>query len=136
MAEPLHRLIQASGLTGGPINTTGTISISNDGVTSAMIIDEPGLAEVRNSTTHSLAGNTTMTSIATLSITIPAAGFIVLEGRSVAWLSGVTGQNELYMQIDETEGGAIESPYLDKSRFGSLCDHRTSIFSCKLPKNF
>lgn len=125
-----------AGLTGGPINTTGTISIPNDGVTSAMIIDEPGLAEVRNSTTHSLAGNTEMISIATLSITIPAAGYIVLEGKSVAWLSGVTGQNELYMQIDETEGGSIISSYYTKAGLQTYPSTGHAFFSVSCQRTF
>ena len=121
------------GLTGGPINTTGTISIPNDGVASSMIIDEPGLAEVRNSTTHSLAGITTMTSIATISITIPAAGYIVLEGKSIAWLAGVTGQNQLYMQIDDTEGGSITSTYWTKAGLGAYVSTANCFFpvSCQ-----
>ena len=125
-----------AGLTGGPINTTGTISIVNDGVTSAMIIDEPGLAEVRNSTTHSLAGITTMTSIATLTITIPAAGYIVLEGKSIGWLGGVTGQNELYMQIDDTEGGGLISTYWTKAGLGAYASTSNSFFPVSCQRTF
>jgi hypothetical protein len=125
-----------AGLTGGPINTTGTISIANDGVTSAMIINEPGIAEVRNSTTHSIAGNTTMTSIATLSITIPTAGYIVLEGKTIAWLEGVTGQNEIYMQIDDAEGGGIVSPYWTKAGLQAYASIGQAFFPVSCQRTF
>jgi|WetSurMetagenome_2_1015567.scaffolds.fasta_scaffold12684_3 hypothetical protein len=125
-----------AGLTGGPISTTGTISIANDGVTSAMIINEPGIAEVRNSTTNSLAGNTTMTSIAALSITIPSAGYIVLEGKTIAWLSGVTGQNEIYMQIDDTEGGSIVSPYWTKAGLQAYASTGQAFFPVSCQRTF
>lgn len=175
-----------AGLTGGPITTTGTISVANDGITSAMlqnnsvtsakitdgtigtadlgdnsvtsakiingtiattdlgdnsvtslkIIDEPGIAEVRNSTTHSIAGNTTMTSIATLSITIPMAGYIVLEGKTIAWLEGVTGQNEIYMQIDDTEGGPIVSPYWTKAGLQAYASTGQAFFPVSCQRTF
>ena len=113
-----------------------SMKVVDDGVTSAMIIDEPGLAEVGNTTTHSLAGITTMTSIATLSITIPAAGFIVLEGKTIAWLSGVTGQNEIYMQIDETEGGTITSPYWTKAGLQAYATTGQAFFPVSCQRTF
>ncbi|NWG28719.1 MAG: hypothetical protein HXY48_09335 [Ignavibacteriaceae bacterium] len=114
-------------------NTITSSDLSNNSVTSVKILDEPGIAEVRNETPFSIAGNTAMTTIATLSITIPAAGYIVLEGKSIAWFSGVTGQNELYMQIDETEGGTIVNPYWTKAGLQAYASTGQAFFpvSCQ-----
>lgn len=95
----------------------GTIindDISDNIISSEKLINEPGIVESRNSTTHSIA-STTMQDIEVVTITIPTDGYIVLEGRSIAWLSGTTAQNELYMQIDETAGGSLAGPYWTKA---------------------
>lgn len=117
-------------------NTITSSDLANNSVTSVKILDEPGIAEVRNGTLFSIAGNTSMTTIATLTITIPAAGYIVLEGKSIAWLSGVTGQNELYMQIDDSEGGIIIGPYWTKAGLQSYASTGQAFFPVSCQRTF
>ena len=117
----------------------GTIvaaDLSNGAVTSEKISDEPGIAENSNSTTHELAGVTTMTTICTLTVTIPAPGYIVLDGKTIAWFAAITGQNEIYMQIDETEGGTITSPFWTKAGLQAYASTGQAFFPVNCQRTF
>ena len=105
----------------------GDVDMPSDAIDAVEISDEPGVAQEQNTTTHSLT-STTMVDIETIQITIPAAGYIVLEGRTVAWLGGVTGSNQVYMQIDETSGGSISSPHWTKAGLSSYGSTSNSFF--------
>jgi hypothetical protein len=49
--------------------------------------------------------------IVTVTIDIPSSGFVYLTAKGTGYLSGTTGRNYGYAQIDETAGGAINGPY-------------------------
>ncbi len=74
---------------------------------------EPGLTHEGNGSTITLSG-TTMIDVETITIEAPGPGFIMLEGRTNARFLGTTGQNQLYMQIDDDMGGGIEGFYWAK----------------------
>jgi hypothetical protein len=73
------------------------------------ILDEPGIEYGQSTATVALTATTA--DIVTLTIAIPANGFIYLTAKGTAYLSGTTGRNYGYAQIDETEGGSITGPY-------------------------
>ncbi len=91
-------------------NAITTVKIADNNVTAAKIADEPGIAS-----NHYLGGITlttgAMMDITTVSITIPNAGYIVVYGKCYFHLTGVTSQNTVLIQIDETAGGTWTTPY-------------------------
>jgi hypothetical protein len=98
-------------------NSSGDINVLLDGsgsgsallplgsVSSKEIFDEPGIEYAYTSPTVVLT--TTMSDIVTVDIVIPASGYVYVSARGVAYLSGTTGTNYGYAQIDETEGGSV-----------------------------
>lgn len=88
------------------------------------IFDEPGIVANLNATTIDLNG--TMKDLATVSITTPGAGYIVLEGNCIGMTSGTLGANFGLVQIDETVGGMNVVPYY--TIFGHS-DHVTGAYN-------
>jgi len=52
-----------------------------------------------------------MQDLETVTITIPDAGYIVVEAKCYGICSGTTAYNKGYVQIDETSGGSEVYPY-------------------------
>lgn len=105
----------------------GDVDMPADAIEAVEIADEPGVVQEQNNSTHSLT-STVMVDIETITITIPAAGYIVLDGRSIAWLGGVTGSNQVYMQIDETAGGSISGSNWTKAGLSVYGSTANSFF--------
>ena len=86
----------------------GRVFLSEDAISSFEILDEPGIAS-----NHSGAWITiplsTMVDIDTVTIAIPTAGYIVIDGRTSIFITGTTGNNYVRVQIDETAGGGINA---------------------------
>ena len=59
-----------------------------------------------------------------------------MEGKSIAWLGGVTGQNQIYMQIDDTEGGSITGTYWTKAGLGGYVSTADCFFPIELSQEF
>jgi hypothetical protein len=78
-------------------------------INSYEILDEPGIAN--NATTDYVTLTTTMGDLQTVTIEIPEAGYIYLEGWCCVSISGATTKNHAHVQIDETSGGGSETGY-------------------------
>jgi hypothetical protein len=78
-------------------------------ISSGEILDEPGIAAANNGTFYTLTG--TMQDLATVTISIPAPGYIVVEGKCYGLIDGTTGLARGVIQIDETAGGGSIDPY-------------------------
>ncbi len=87
----------------------------------------PGIANARRSS-GSVALGSTMQDIETVSITIPAPGYIVLEGRCFANFSGTTSSNTAIFQIDQTAGGSSQVPYYVMAGLGSYATTAGGLF--------
>lgn len=74
------------------------------------ILDEPGITSRFNINLVPLA-TADMTDLVTLTIEIPADGYILLQGKCYLLLSGTTGPNIAQVQIDDEEGGSALFPY-------------------------
>ncbi len=90
----------------------GSIEFPTSAVNSTEMFNEPGIASEASDPASSLT-NTGMTDIETVTITIPSAGYIVVQGKCNARTSGSTSINYMYFQIDETAGGNVTSPYYE-----------------------
>lgn len=90
------------------LSETGNSSVllPNDAIGSDEILNEPGIAFQRNEDIVIFTqGFPSMTDIETVSITIPAPGYIVVKAELEATTVGTTGNNYGITQIDETSGG-------------------------------
>ncbi|MBD3297971.1 MAG: hypothetical protein GF341_04890 [candidate division Zixibacteria bacterium] len=73
------------------------------------IINETGIAADFESAEQTLAqGATDMSDLATVTITIPTDGYLVVQGRCVFRAESYFWQNVVRVQIDETAGGPLD----------------------------
>ncbi len=98
------------------MSASGDVSVMlpDNAVSASEQLDEAGLASDGNNTIVTLPqGSTTMTDLATVTITIPTDGYIFVQGRSTFTPDfdppGWTGRNKVYVQIDETASGPVET---------------------------
>ena len=100
------------------MSKSGDISVSlpSNAVAASEILNEAGIAANRNPSVVTLPqGTTTMTDLATVTITIPTDGYITVQGRSVFTVGGPAGRNLVYLQIDEGAGGAEDAAHLSEA---------------------
>jgi hypothetical protein len=88
-----------------------SVQLPADAIASPEILDEPGVAS-----NYTLTGITpfigVMTDLVTVTITIPAPGYISLFGKTAGVdLCNTTGSNWVFAQIDETAGGTYTAPH-------------------------
>jgi hypothetical protein len=85
------------------------VQLPASSVAAAEMLDEPGIAQEHLSNSVVVPIGTTMGDIATVTIAIPVAGYIVLEAGATHSLYGSSSAtyNYAYLQIDETAGGSI-----------------------------
>ncbi len=88
---------------------SGNVILPTNSIDAADIKDEPGIASIQSTVTATLTSS--VADILTVTINIPSDGYISVTGRGTAYLSGTTGINYGYVQIDETAGGAVAAPY-------------------------
>ena len=74
------------------------------------ILDEPGIAQGRTSNVV-VTGATTMIDVVTVTIDIPAPGYVVLEASAEARLYNTFSPNCMACQIDKTAGGSEDYDY-------------------------
>jgi hypothetical protein len=100
-------------------NTYGDLSaiLPDNSVNSAEILNEAGIASEQ--TTNSTLLSTVMQDLETVTITIPADGYILVQGKCYLRTEGVTTSNLCSFQIDQTTGGSRVFPYATRAGVGS-----------------
>ena len=87
-----------------------SVNLPTDAISAPEILDEPGVASNNSFLGLSLTG--TMQDLITVTIKIPAPGYIWLTGKiAEVDLCGTIGVNYVFAQIDETAGGGFISPH-------------------------
>lgn len=99
------------------------------------ILDEPGLTASINVDQVSLFTGE-MTDLVTIDITTPADGYILLHGKCYLLLSGTTGSNNAYIQIDDDENGPSEFPYYTIAGLSGYVNTGTSYFPIYVTRIF
>ncbi len=99
------------------------------------ILDEPGLTASLNIDQVALFTGE-MTDLVTVDITTPADGYILLHGKCYLLLSGTTGPNNAFVQIDNDEGGPSEFPYYTVAGLGGYTNTGTSYFPIYVTRIF
>jgi len=100
---------------------TDAVQLPDDAVDSSEILDEPGIASAN--TSASVTFNAAMQDIETVTITTPAAGYIVVEGKCIGREYNTTGAAQGWVQIDETAGGSTVPPH---AVFFGLASHAST----------
>ncbi len=120
---PDQFIIRAKGGVGiGTNNPSGALEIVSELGDSAVILpnnaigsdelqNESGLAGTFSSQTIFLTQCGPMQTLTSVTITIPAAGYILLSGTSTLEAYGSNSRNQSIMQIDEAEGGSYTAPF-------------------------
>ncbi len=88
-----------------------SVQLPSNAISAAEILDEPGLAQ--GHTIGSVNVASTMSDIVTVTITTPAAGYILVEGSgthvvAVGSSVGASSYNYCDFQIDENAGGGVD----------------------------
>jgi len=99
------------------------------------ILDEPGLTAALNINQVALFTGE-MTDLVTVEITTPSDGYILLHGKCYLLLSGTTGPNNAFVQIDDDEGGPSEFPYYTIAGLGGYANTGTSYFPIYVTRIF
>lgn len=103
-----------AGLTGN-----SSVTLPDSSISSSEEFNEPGIASI-HWTGVPFELTTTMTDLCTLSVTIPASGYILLLGATRIDAGNTGTGNLVYVQIDETQGGAFDYSSLAFQAGGTL----------------
>ncbi|MDH3892483.1 MAG: hypothetical protein OEV49_15560 [candidate division Zixibacteria bacterium] len=110
-------------------------AFDDDTLDSWEILDEPGIAANRWGGTIVLSQTTTvMTDLRTVTISIPAPGYIVVNGHTDLHLRGTTGRNQVKLQIDETIGGSAVGSYDSHTGFEAAPNTSTIYYSADVSR--
>ncbi|MBI1805426.1 MAG: hypothetical protein HYR76_00050 [Ignavibacteria bacterium] len=121
--EPRVDIYGNSRSVGFHMDQTGNASVvlPDSSISANEILDEPGISQgIQKTTTVDITGNTaTMIDVVTTTLTIPTAGYIVVEASAQAGFSSTTSGNSMICQIDETSGGSYDINYEYNVGFGT-----------------
>ena len=112
-----------------------SVQLPNSAIDYAEILDEPGLTAAININQVALFTGE-MTDLVTIEITTPAEGYILLHGKCYLLLSGTTGPNNAFVQIDDDEAGPSEFPYYTVAGLGGYVNTGTSYFPIYVTRIF
>ncbi len=89
-----------------------SVNLPEDAISAGEILDEPGISSERVSGFISLPqGAASFQDVAVTTITIPASGYIMVNGIGTLEAYGTSKANQIYAQIDEMAGGNLNDPY-------------------------
>jgi len=93
-------------------STSGGFKFPDGTVQTTAATDEPGIAQgIVKSTLVDVAGELSMIDIVTVTISIPAPGYVVVEASGQANFGGTISPNYMACQIDSTAGGSNDLDY-------------------------
>ena len=119
----------------GTDTSNQSVQLPESAIDYAEILDEPGLTAAINVNQVALFTGE-MTDLVTIDITTPADGYILLHGKCYLLLSGTTGPNNAFVQIDDDENGPSEFPYYTVAGLGGYANIGTSYFPIYVTRVF
>lgn len=103
-----------------------SVILPGNAIAAGEILDEPGIAQGHAIGQINIPAGGTMTDLVTVSITTPAAGYIVIHANAQHGLGGNgTSLNYASLQIDETAGGGTDANHYFASGFSPTSNHFT-----------
>jgi hypothetical protein len=119
--SPAFRLYGAASDVFMDTNVSGDASVQlpANAISAGEILDEPGIAQGHTSGQVNVPIGATMGDIVTVTLTTPAAGYIVVQADGQHGLGGsaTSTQNSAYIQIDETAGGTADGSHYFSSGY-------------------
>ena len=103
-----------------------SVVLPSGSISASEILDEPGIASNNNSSSITL-NTSAMQDLATVTITIPSSGYVLVHGQCRGFISGTTGTNLGIIQIDESSGGGPFATGSVYATYGSMAAPNTSI---------
>lgn len=97
-------------------NTSGDASVQlpANAIHSYEMINEPGIAS-EHTTAQTTLNSSAMSTLQTVTITIPADGYIQVQGKCYMKTYGTSESNYCSFQIDQTAGGGNVFPYVTRA---------------------
>ncbi|MDX9856302.1 MAG: hypothetical protein RBT76_00760 [candidate division Zixibacteria bacterium] len=113
----------------GVLSGDASTVLPPNAINSNELVNEPGLAANRSGNIIELNSSTTMQDLTTVTITTPTEGYIFLQAHCWVVSSNTTANQGGYIQIDETAGGSIQSPYYSFSGADGFFSTQTNYYS-------
>ena len=101
----------------GVLDVTGmdgdtSVNLPSNSIAAPEILDEPGLASNRATGNTTLTqGDPSMQELVSVTISIPAPGYVSLRGQGTFESGGTTSRNQIEVQIAEAPGGGYQGAY-------------------------
>jgi hypothetical protein len=89
-----------------------SVNLPGDAIAAPEILDEPGLAADLDPGDFVLTqGAAGVEQVGSISITIPADGYVIVRGLATLETYGTTKANQAHLQVDDSPGGSLVEPY-------------------------
>ena len=121
-------------LQGGVVGDSAVI-LPDSSINSDEILDEPGITTNYDIDLIPLSTGI-MTDLVTVTIGIPAPGYIVLRGKCYLMLSGTTGANSARIQIDDEQAGVSHYPHFTQAGLSGYVNTGTNYFPISVIRVF
>ncbi len=121
-------------LQGGVIGDSAVI-LPDSSINSDEILDEPGITTNYDIDLIPLSTGI-MTDLVTVTIGIPAPGYIVLRGKCYLMLSGTTAANSARIQIDDEPGGVSHYPHFTQAGLSGYVNTGINYFPISVIRVF
>jgi hypothetical protein len=121
-------------LQGGAVGDSAVV-LPDSSINSDEILDEPGIMTNYDIDLIPLSTGI-MTDLVTVTIGIPAPGYIVLHGKSYLLLSGTTGANSARIQIDDEPGGVSHYPHFTQAGLSGYVNTGINYFPISVIRVF
>jgi hypothetical protein len=119
---------------GGVVGDNAVI-LPDSSINSDEIRDEPGVTANYDVDLTPLSTGI-MTDLVTVTIGMPAPGYIVIHGKCYVMLSGTTGANSARIQIDDEPGGVSHYPHFTQAGLSGYVNTGTNYFPVSVIRVF
>ncbi len=104
---------------GAPADSS--VNLPENAIGSPEILDEPGVASTWASDAILLTQHTaTVQQVSSVTITVPAAGFVIVRGLATLEAYGTSQRAQAYIQISESPSAGVLGPYSRQSGPGDM----------------
>lgn len=114
--DPLVSIVGSGSSTVIQTNFSGDASVQlpTDAIHSDEMLNEPGIAS-EQTTAQTTLNSSAMSSLQTVTITTPADGYVLVQGKCYMKTFGTSDPNYCSFQIDKTAGGGNVFPYVTRA---------------------
>lgn len=111
------------------ISNNDRVILHEGSVDDVELMNEPGIAQAKGYNCFTITSTASMEDVLTVTIDIPAPGYIRLDAHGLVELSGTVNSHRIKAQIDETAGGSATNGYYTRIGLGGYVSASASAFS-------